>query len=220
MGSTTNSMALNITQAEANLLHPSPAQKTTISATSSLLTRTDPKELEEISGESNLAEVEAPLKSEKYFLSQNPDETERLRLQHELIKDHLGGSLILAPIDFSKKDLSVLDSATADGRSFFPIIFPIMFLASRHESSTSIIVIMVLDLPRSSISIFTVSASLIIGRPLSPLPLAVNSILNPMYLHRNGHQPQLFPTTYFARDHFSRPQHHPALPCCLSEPPI
>ncbi|KAG6988944.1 hypothetical protein G7Y79_00067g095590 [Physcia stellaris] len=59
--------------------------------------------------------LEASPKTEEYFLSQNPDEVERLRLQHEVIKDHFGGSLIAAPIDLSRKGLSILDSATADG---------------------------------------------------------------------------------------------------------
>jgi hypothetical protein len=54
------------------------------------------------------------LEKEEYFLEHNPDELQRLREQHKLIKDSMGG-LILAPIDFSKPGLRILDSATADG---------------------------------------------------------------------------------------------------------
>lgn len=42
-------------------------------------------------------------------------EVERLRNQHELIRDGMGGKLIRAPIDLSKPDLHILDVATADG---------------------------------------------------------------------------------------------------------
>ncbi|KAF4626874.1 hypothetical protein G7Y89_g11279 [Cudoniella acicularis] len=41
-------------------------------------------------------------------------ETERLALQHEIIKDHMK-DLIKAPLDLSKPGLKILDQATADG---------------------------------------------------------------------------------------------------------
>jgi len=42
-------------------------------------------------------------------------EYSRLRMQHEMIKIAMGGKLVLAPIDFVRSGLRVLDSATADG---------------------------------------------------------------------------------------------------------
>lgn len=38
----------------------------------------------------------------------------RLRNQHDVIKDAMGG-LVLAPLDFAASPLKILDSATADG---------------------------------------------------------------------------------------------------------
>ncbi|ORY13904.1 hypothetical protein BCR34DRAFT_510426 [Clohesyomyces aquaticus] len=42
-------------------------------------------------------------------------EYKRLRAQHDMIKNVMNGKLVLAPVDLSKPDLAVLDSATADG---------------------------------------------------------------------------------------------------------
>lgn len=42
-------------------------------------------------------------------------ETERLALQHEIVKDHFK-NLVKAPIDLSKPGLKILDQATADGK--------------------------------------------------------------------------------------------------------
>lgn len=42
-------------------------------------------------------------------------EYKRLRAQHDMIKSVMNGRLVLAPMDISKPDLAVLDSATADG---------------------------------------------------------------------------------------------------------
>ncbi|KAI9877144.1 MAG: hypothetical protein M1830_004694 [Pleopsidium flavum] len=42
-------------------------------------------------------------------------EYDRLRTQHDMIKVAMGGKLVLAPIDFARPDLRILDSATADG---------------------------------------------------------------------------------------------------------
>ncbi|KAH6657436.1 hypothetical protein BKA67DRAFT_555263 [Truncatella angustata] len=44
----------------------------------------------------------------------NDLEAKRLRNQHDVIKDAMGG-LVLAPVDFSASPLKILDSATADG---------------------------------------------------------------------------------------------------------
>jgi hypothetical protein len=41
-------------------------------------------------------------------------ETDRLALQHEIIKEHMK-DLVKAPIDLSKPGLKILDQATADG---------------------------------------------------------------------------------------------------------
>nr|A0A1U9YI04.1 RecName: Full=N-methyltransferase verN; AltName: Full=Verticillin biosynthesis cluster protein N [Clonostachys rogersoniana]AQZ42160.1 putative methyltransferase [Gliocladium sp.] len=60
-----------------------------------------------------------------YMLANNQKEIERMKNQHEWIKGSFGG-LVKAPIDFDKKNQSILDSATADGtwlmdvRSLFP----------------------------------------------------------------------------------------------------
>jgi hypothetical protein len=53
----------------------------------------------------------------EYLMKVNPTEVERLRLQHEVVKDAMGGKLIAAPIDLSVAGLRILDSATADGKS-------------------------------------------------------------------------------------------------------
>lgn len=54
---------------------------------------------------------------EKYFMEHNSLEIERLSYQHEVIQNHMGGNLVLAPIDLTQPRLRVLDSATADGKS-------------------------------------------------------------------------------------------------------
>jgi hypothetical protein len=51
----------------------------------------------------------------KYILEGSPTEAQRLQLQHEIIKDAMGGKLVAAPLDLSKPGLRILDSATADG---------------------------------------------------------------------------------------------------------
>ena len=48
-------------------------------------------------------------------------ETDRLRLQHEIMKDCMK-DLIKAPIDLSKPGLQILDQATADGKATGPQI--------------------------------------------------------------------------------------------------
>lgn len=53
----------------------------------------------------------------EYLLEVNPSETQRLRMQHDVVKDAMGGNLIAAPIDLSGTQLRILDSATADGKS-------------------------------------------------------------------------------------------------------
>ncbi|KAL6856543.1 hypothetical protein J3F83DRAFT_769709 [Trichoderma novae-zelandiae] len=45
----------------------------------------------------------------------NAAEARRLRIQGSIVVDALGGSLILCPLDTSRKGLRILDSATADG---------------------------------------------------------------------------------------------------------
>lgn len=52
---------------------------------------------------------------EDYFLSQNPTEVERLSYQHEVIKDYMGGNLVLAPLDLLQPGLQIFDGGTADG---------------------------------------------------------------------------------------------------------
>jgi hypothetical protein len=60
--------------------------------------------------------IEKPTCNEEvYLLSQNPTEVERLGYQHEVIKDHMGGRLVLAPMDLAQRGLRIFDSATADG---------------------------------------------------------------------------------------------------------
>ena len=46
----------------------------------------------------------------------NINELKRLADNHETIKDTMG-KLVLAPVDFSKPGLRILDSACANGRS-------------------------------------------------------------------------------------------------------
>jgi hypothetical protein len=58
--------------------------------------------------------VEGP----KYILEGSPTEAQRLQLQHEIIKDAMGDKLVAAPLDLSKPGLRILDSATADGKSY------------------------------------------------------------------------------------------------------
>ena len=61
------------------------------------------------------AATETNIDTSRYFLGENPSEVERLSYQHAVIKDHMKGQLVLAPIDLSVPGLQVLDSATADG---------------------------------------------------------------------------------------------------------
>lgn len=49
-----------------------------------------------------------------YFMATD-EEMSRLENQHSVIKDAMGGSLLLQPIDLSVGPLRILDSATADG---------------------------------------------------------------------------------------------------------
>lgn len=64
-----------------------------------------------------------PPEESQYILSGNISETTRLRLQHDVIKDAMGGQLVLAPADLSRSGLRILDSATADGTSTFRVGF-------------------------------------------------------------------------------------------------
>ncbi|CAI6334300.1 unnamed protein product [Periconia digitata] len=50
-----------------------------------------------------------------YFLDGNPEELERLKLGHTVIRACMQQKLILAHLDLSKPGLQILDSATADG---------------------------------------------------------------------------------------------------------
>lgn len=49
-----------------------------------------------------------------YFMATD-EEVSRLENQHFIIKDTMGGSLLLPPIDLLGGPLQILDSATADG---------------------------------------------------------------------------------------------------------
>lgn len=51
---------------------------------------------------------------EKYPGARSSEETQRLQVQHNLVKGAFGG-LVLCPADLSKPDVRILDSATADG---------------------------------------------------------------------------------------------------------
>ena len=51
---------------------------------------------------------------QKYMLSENPTEIERLSYNHRAIKSAFK-KFISAPIDLAKSDLCILDSACADG---------------------------------------------------------------------------------------------------------
>jgi hypothetical protein len=53
----------------------------------------------------------------EYLLEVNSSETQRLRMQPDIVKDAMGGDLIAAPFDLSGTQLRILDSATADGKS-------------------------------------------------------------------------------------------------------
>jgi len=59
---------------------------------------------------------EAAVEDSDYILEASPTETQRLRMQHDVIKEALDGHLITAPIDLSLPGLRILDSATADGK--------------------------------------------------------------------------------------------------------
>lgn len=58
---------------------------------------------------------ESDSKGRTYLLQESLSEPARLRMQHEVIKDAMGGRLILAPVDMSRPGLRILDSATTDG---------------------------------------------------------------------------------------------------------
>lgn len=60
--------------------------------------------------------VMAPDAKDTEYILDNEEEMGRLSNQHAVIKDAMGG-LLLMPVDLSKAPLRILDSATADGRS-------------------------------------------------------------------------------------------------------
>ena len=49
------------------------------------------------------------------YLLKNDKEMNRLGQQHPVLKDMLGGTLVLPPIDLSGGKKRILDSGTADG---------------------------------------------------------------------------------------------------------
>lgn len=51
---------------------------------------------------------------ERYILPHNVEEIKRMQNQHEWVKGCADG-LIKAPLDMTRKDLCILDAATADG---------------------------------------------------------------------------------------------------------
>lgn len=51
----------------------------------------------------------------KDFIEKNQDETFQLSEQHDVFKASMGGKLVIAPVDFSKPGLRILDCGTADG---------------------------------------------------------------------------------------------------------
>ena len=51
----------------------------------------------------------------KYFGPRSTPEAIRLHAQHDICRSALGGKLIHAPIDLSRPNLRILDSATSDG---------------------------------------------------------------------------------------------------------
>ncbi|KAF2877966.1 S-adenosyl-L-methionine-dependent methyltransferase [Massariosphaeria phaeospora] len=59
--------------------------------------------------------AQTKIEEDTYQGPRHDGEYERLRVQHEMIKTLMKGRLVLAPVDLSKPDLAVLDSATADG---------------------------------------------------------------------------------------------------------
>ena len=79
---------------------------------------------------STTAATESKIDTSRYFLGENPSEVERLSYQHAVIKDHMKGQLVLAPIDLSVPGLQILDSATADGPPASP--FPVTSLSLTH----------------------------------------------------------------------------------------
>ena len=50
----------------------------------------------------------------KYWM-ESEGERKRLASNHFIVKDEMGGKLVLAPVDFSRP-VKVLDSGTADGK--------------------------------------------------------------------------------------------------------
>ena len=55
---------------------------------------------------------------ETYILKTNPNEIQRLTLQHADLKDAFENKLVLAPNALSRPALRILDSATANGTPF------------------------------------------------------------------------------------------------------
>lgn len=58
--------------------------------------------------------MSAPNTQERYVMEKNNGELRRLGDQHAVLKSAMG-TLVLAPVDFSKPGLRILDSGTADG---------------------------------------------------------------------------------------------------------
>ncbi|KAF2265220.1 hypothetical protein CC78DRAFT_493963 [Lojkania enalia] len=53
--------------------------------------------------------------AESSYVMHSDSELTRLTLQHEMIKDAMGGQLVIAPLDLRASSLQILDCCTADG---------------------------------------------------------------------------------------------------------
>ena len=61
------------------------------------------------------SELPAAKVQNEYKGPRHDGEYDRLQIQHEMIKIAMGGKLVLPPIDLTRPDLRVLDSATGNG---------------------------------------------------------------------------------------------------------
>lgn len=62
-------------------------------------------------------DVSAPQPSQAAAKGPKPSESKRMRMQHDVVKDAMGGKLVLAPIDLTRPGGRILDSATGNGKS-------------------------------------------------------------------------------------------------------
>lgn len=94
-----------------------------------------------------MSDSQKPAPEPRYPDIHHAGEARRLRMQGALVVDALGGSLLLCPLDTSRKGLRILDSATADGHFLTLVRSQLAHPESAELVGTDIATYPPLDLP-------------------------------------------------------------------------